>query len=368
MSATQNTVADVNMKDAGFFKTWVDHTIRRDRRDFKIRRLYKSRSLFRGLLGFGWCTDIEKKLEIKSEYKRPRSSEPPNTRTQITLQDCMSNTPIQYVTDKHSTASFSSERKAPLIFINSNRRSDLLVYDGQSYARRQGGRLTQKYDKSGRLIALYDQNQIPYEIDYDRSGYPQKIQLATGESVKIKIDQNGKISRLVLPDKSIVLYFQSAEGDLTQVIKPDGTLMSHTYDELHNLTQIKKNQKTLSTIQYNVDRDWVTEVTDESGCIENYSYRTEDESQPLHYTSALVKKCKNQIVKTAKYAFWHARQPNGLIYLDRARIEIDGSTTEVLYQPMTGKIMNVSHRAPSRTTAFEKGIKGDVYGAPKTHH
>lgn len=65
-----NLYADVNIKDANYFKVNDDVSISRDRREFSLRRMYSSRSMNQGPFGFGWTSNMNEHtndIKIKSD-------------------------------------------------------------------------------------------------------------------------------------------------------------------------------------------------------------------------------------------------------------------------------------------------------------
>ena len=60
------TQAVVNMRNGSYMESWVDFVDPQAGYEYKIQRFYSSRSLFDGLFGYGWCSDIETRLDILS--------------------------------------------------------------------------------------------------------------------------------------------------------------------------------------------------------------------------------------------------------------------------------------------------------------
>jgi len=59
-----NSFGIVDVRSAGYSKTFVDFKSQARGFNLKIERTYNSRSLFNGLFGFGWCSNIETQLEV----------------------------------------------------------------------------------------------------------------------------------------------------------------------------------------------------------------------------------------------------------------------------------------------------------------
>jgi hypothetical protein len=57
----------VDMNSASYSNLWTDLEVPGGGYDMKVIRAYKSRTLFNGMFGFGWCSTFETKLETTSE-------------------------------------------------------------------------------------------------------------------------------------------------------------------------------------------------------------------------------------------------------------------------------------------------------------
>jgi len=59
--------SSVDMKNASFSDYWVDLMVPGNNFFLRISRTYNSRSLFSGIFGFGWCSNLETQIEITLE-------------------------------------------------------------------------------------------------------------------------------------------------------------------------------------------------------------------------------------------------------------------------------------------------------------
>jgi len=55
------------MRNANYSDSWTDIEVPGGVVPLKVTRAYNSRSLFNGMFGFGWCSDIETTLEVTAE-------------------------------------------------------------------------------------------------------------------------------------------------------------------------------------------------------------------------------------------------------------------------------------------------------------
>ena len=65
---TTKSMALVDMNNAGYTNSWVDLEVPGNGYDMRILRAYKSRTIYNGMFGFGWCSEYETKLEEAYDY------------------------------------------------------------------------------------------------------------------------------------------------------------------------------------------------------------------------------------------------------------------------------------------------------------
>ncbi len=303
--------ADTNMKDANFFKNWIDHVIARDRRDFKMRRTYSSRSLHQGVFGFGWCSDLDIRIQAKDM----------NT---IELSDCKIDKKIVFV--KHSKNNN---------YTNTNDPRDLLIANGDVYTRKLHGTTTQRFGKDGKQIF--------------NSSWIKNVHFG-----KFK-----QIEEIEFSDQTKTMYTYSGR-DLTSVVKNKVSLFRYKYDNFHNLTQITYPDNSSEHIAYDTDHDRVKSIQGRNNCTEHFTFTQSNPSDSNYFASTVQKKCGGLKELKTRYEFWHKYTKSGDLYLDHVRIHAGKNTTEVSYHPTTGAAIHVHDNNRSRVAAFEKNIKGDL--------
>jgi hypothetical protein len=57
----------VDMNNAGYTNSWIDLEVPGNGYEMRVLRAYKSRTIFNGIFGFGWCSEFETKLETTPE-------------------------------------------------------------------------------------------------------------------------------------------------------------------------------------------------------------------------------------------------------------------------------------------------------------
>lgn len=301
--------AEVHLKDASFIKTETDVITSR----YKIERVYNSRSLHKGLWGFGWCTALEAKLYIFNE--------------RMTLVDCQ-NEVNQVFTKKHKAYYLTASK------------DDFILPQKNIYLRFRKGSLIQKFDAMGRLIARFHVNKAKdrFDLSYGSSGDLVKIRL--NGHIELKVDsKNGRVERLRGPRTAHFLYTYD-QGNLVQVTYQEKFLTIYTYDAFHNLTVIQSSEKS-EVITYDGLRDWVTAYQNSQGCKETYFYShdpTRNES-----TTRQAKSCPQQQQENSSFIFSYRLRTDGLTYLHQVKSQMKGKITLWTLDPSTGQILKSAH-------------------------
>ena len=195
--------AIVDMNSASYSNLWTDIEVPGSGYDLKVTRAYKSRTLYNGMFGFGWCSPFETKLEPTSEGN-------------IKISECGDGQEIVYSPreimrkDIENTVSLIiSKMKADVknkslsadyykklnddLFEDDMRRSDLaaqykiavpikegtkfmangrevenVVFNKTYYTRNLPDGSYQRFDMQGRLVYSYDKNSNFLKYDYDK--------------------------------------------------------------------------------------------------------------------------------------------------------------------------------------------------------
>ncbi len=207
---------------------------------FKLQRTYHSRSLHRGLLGYGWCLSFEKVL-----IKQPDG--------RIDLFSCSSDRPVRFQfhhqSQKHSIYKSGKYPTHTLILMH----NQMIVTDGQS---------NQWYFDSGGHLRrwLLPQNQRFY-LTRSRDGTPEQLAGPFGK-VRLVINQEtGLLEKIDWNQRRITYSFK--EFLLTSVKTPS-TFWSYQYDFSRNLTRIEKNGQHIKSISYNTSNDEVQQLIESS--------------------------------------------------------------------------------------------------------
>ncbi len=353
----------VDMRSAGYSKTFVDYKSTEPGLALTIERTYNSRSLYNGLYGFGWCSNIETRLN-----ELPDGS--------IRVVECGGGMEIIYhlkgkVPDvdlyvnrilegikkrKVKMSKKSLKRLKRDLYQSQNLRADFLkaldikgqaqkgakyyakgrvkeyiLVTSQGFVRQLPNGVKEVFDKQGRLTQSSDA-QSKIEISWGA----RRIQIMNERGLRLilLLDQKGsKITRAKVRGKVVARYTHKGEN-LVKATNSYGEIFKHSYDKLHNLTKNVYPDGKTEELSYNEKKDWVISFKDRENCVETYNYGVNKKNRN-HYFSTVKKQCGRTIVNKSKYEFWHRTGPGGGKYLHRARARVNGRlTTDVTYHPV----------------------------------
>ncbi len=305
--------ADVNMKDASYYKTWIDFEIRKDAHIFQLRRTYNSRSLHPGLFGFGWCSDFEKRLDL-------------NRSDQISLNDCRLTAPIRFKKKKENL--YESLEK------------ESIEFKDNTYLRTTPQKSIQKYNKLGKLISLISSTGDRLDLIYDYSGLLVKITVNKNSEMKIKFDSTRQHILAIELGKNRQANYHYKEQNLVRVANSWKNSFSYNYDDLHNLTRIYYPDKTQEVFTYNKEKDWIVRIDSRNKC--NESFKFTRLGKGFDYTSVAEKRCAGKLINKTAYEFRYKKGADGLKYLNQVKVTQGSEIQKISYQNARG-LLNDSY-------------------------
>ncbi|MGZ3797754.1 MAG: DUF6531 domain-containing protein [Pseudobdellovibrionaceae bacterium] len=298
--------ADVNMKNASYFKTWIDLEIRKDAHIFQLRRTYNSRSLHPGLFGFGWCTDFEKSLEL-------------NRSDQIILYDCRLNAPLKFKRKKENL--YESPSK------------ETIEFKEDHYLRTTTKKTLQKFDKLGKLTRLIDPNENRLDFIYEKGGPLRKIIYNKDVELNIKFDTLHRHIQAITSDEGSEAHYSYENQNLVDVRNSWKNFFVYHYDGFHNLIRILYPGKVEEILTYDSEKDWILRIDRLKDsviqCTEIFKYTQENNS---NYSSTAEKICAGKTIAKTIYEFRHKTRADGSKYLDQVKISQGGRIQRISYQ------------------------------------
>ena len=297
----------VDMRNSNFSRTWVDYESKGNPL-LKVSRSYRSRSLFNGFFGFGWCSNYEDRLEVNPEKNR------------LMFKECGDGQEVEYRKGKNK-AQGSSSFVMSFYSVEGGISRIVKTKDG-GYIRFLSNGDQQKFNSEGVFIRFENTYGNYIVVQYDKQKCLDKVIDNKGRYLDFTCKKN-KIGKITTHDRKRMTYQFRKYENLT-LVKVDKRVFKYRYDKLHNMEQgTYPDGKTTFSATYNSERDWIKSFTDGQGCVEKYDYRVSKSSPLLRHSNTVKKYCKNKLVIRKNYDFWYKKRKNKL-YLSRMRVRVDG--------------------------------------------
>jgi len=365
----------VDMNNASYSNTWIDLEVPGNGYDMKVLRAYKSRTIFNGIFGFGWCSEFETRLEPTSEGNIKISEcgdgqEVIFSAREITRKD-IDNTIMAVIKKMKADSRVKSTSpdywkqlsdqmaedddlrsrlaksyaitvsiKEGTKFSANGKEVENVVFNRTHYTRNLPDGSYQRFDLQGRLTHMYDKNSNFLKFEYEKD-LLKEVEDNNSRKLAFKYYPNKKVKTITGPNGLITEYKYSPQEDLiwnkNAWAKNDRHAYTYQYNEFHNLTKANWPDNTSVSIRYDNVKDWVLGFTDRDKCVENYKYEFSSTDPKFHYWSSVSKTCGKEIVANNRYEFWHKQLPNGQVVLSRVLTNISGSTTDITYHDLFGK-------------------------------
>ena len=358
----------MDTKNANYTKTFVDVALTGTGLPLMIERTYNSRSLYKGIFGYGWCSNLETRLEVLPDntlkviecgagaeisYTSQRtkgngSAVRAQIMKEVKKKKGLSRKYVAQVErDLKKSALLQSElirafglkgkAKAGQTYHGVGRPNDKIHFNGTVYKRFMANGEIQVFNKQGQLME-----------ERNKSGHWIKIQRKRGLIVKV-MDNKGRSLRFkrkkgvltIFGPKKIKMAYTIKDDNLVSVVNSKGEKYRHIYDSYHNLIRTRYPDNTYEALTYNVDKDWVTSFKDRRSCKERYKYAANKRNKD-HYWTNVQKTCGSRVTNNSRYEFWNRNRKDGSKYLYRARQDVNGQVSDVTYDSATGSPLSVT--------------------------
>lgn len=360
--------ATVDMRTANFAETITFLNLPGTGYDLKFAGTVQTRTVYTGLLGFGWCSDIETTMTLLPEgtirvsecgagmetiynaadFKKKNVDSVVKTiisETKKVRKDLSTQYFVELEKELYSNNYLREEfakrlnlKAKPVVdqvYSAFSRQNESIVFKEGRYKRTMADLTYQLFDENGNLTHMYDRNGNFLKINREKNRIVS-VSDNNGRKITFKYDEvTRKIASAIGPE-GFRADFTIKGDDLRKVVRttPSGKKEEFTfdYDDTHNLTLAKFPDKTFKKLTYNKDKDWVMSFENERGCIENYDYQINPEDPKGHYWSSVIKKCGDKVTYQAKHEFWQkARKDGDGMYLLRTRSDDNGDVTDITF-------------------------------------
>lgn len=369
------TFALVDMNNASYSNTWTDLQVPGTGYDMKVIRAYKSRTIYNGLFGFGWCSEFETKLETTSEgnIKISECGDGQETifssreiarkdidttigqvitkmkadpKTKGSSPDYWKKLSTQLIEDDDQRNKLAKQYavitpiKEGVKLMANGKEVENVVLTKNFYTRNLADGSYQRFDMQGRLTHMYDKNNNFLKFEYDKD-LLKEIEDNNARKLAFKYFPNKKVKSITGPNGLVTEYKYSAQEDLiwnkNAWAKNDKYVYTYEYNEFHNLTKAIWPDATFIALKYDNVKDWVTTFSDRDKCNEVYKYEFSTTDPKFHYWSTVVRTCGKEVVASNRYEFWHKPTPNGQVVLSRILTVVNNSSTDITYHETFAK-------------------------------
>jgi YD repeat-containing protein len=256
--------ADFNMRDASFLKTLNEfsHPL--------LERTYGSRSLWRGAMGFGWCSGFEKRIELLKPSK-------------ARLIQC------------------ESESEIPV-----QKQGAGWVYQGKNGA--------ETFDAGGRLIRLENPKAT---LTYSHNGLLESIH--TSKEVLTFLYNPERQIREISSSKGQAVRYQYQNDDLVAIRAPRKK-MTFQYDAFHNLIGVSSPQGS-EMISYRLETDEILSYRNlKNACTVNFQFQ---KVSGLELRSILARSCPGMKKQSQTFNFLFRKTKTGKLQISQMKISGD---------------------------------------------
>jgi len=373
----------IDTKNANYTKTFVDISLPGAGLPLLVERSYNSRSLYRGMFGYGWCSNLETRLEVMPDntpmiiecgggVEIPYVSEQVRGNRSVIINKIMDEVKKkkglskkyvkQVERDLKKSALLQSElirafrlkgkTKSGQTYQAVGRQNDSIMFTGSQYKRSLPSGQIQIFDKNGLLVKEMDKSGNWITIQR-KKGNITKVMDNKGRSLRFQYTKGG--FKIIGPNNIKAGYV--IEGDnLISAINSKNEKYRHFYDNYHNLTKTRYPDNTHETLHYNTDRDWVMSFKDRRGCLEKYKYITNQRNNN-HYWTDVRKTCGKRVTNVSRYEFWNKQKKDGSKYLYRARQSVNNQVADITYDENTGAPLSVTrNRVTTRYADYKNGF------------
>ena len=359
----------VDTKNANYTKTFVDLSFPGAGIPLLIERTYNSRSLYRGLFGYGWCSNLETRVDImpdntlnavecgggqeisfvSKDAKGDKAGVIQQIMEEVRKKKGLTKKYIQQVEkDLHQSTLLQSElirafglkgkvQKGKLYSAVGKQNQTLQLKNGKYYRRLANGHI-QVFNNKGHLIQELDKFGHWIKISRDTNGKITKVMDNTGRSLRFRyVNTSFEIHG---SNKQVAKYTISNDN-LVEVVNGKKEKMKYLYDDHHNLTNLQYSDNTKESLTYNKQKDWVVSFRNRQDCLETYNYKTNPKNSD-HYWTTVKKVCGKRVTNQSRYEFWNKKKADGSKFLFRARQEVNRRVSDITYDMKTGYPLSIT--------------------------
>lgn len=371
VAATAAT-AGVNIKNGNFYISYTDHDLVKYN-GFELMRTYNSKSVEKGLFGFGWGSEIETKLYmigdghiLIKEYGAGSGNQfSPVAEDEARITECINqlvkaaleyedieNNPVSINAFRRLMRSSLEDRfkkwmlyeeeglvKAPTLSFNEKWISYDLGYqqlmktktgfqrindDGSYDLFNNKGLFTGRYAANGRVV---------YTITYNTNNTIASLKDKGGNIFQFTTDEQGRA--VTIKSRQGTSYYWYDGLVLVKTKDIANNTYGHSYDSSYNMIAIHYSDGTSMRMEYETTTLFCKKVTQPNGDVTEYEYKTfydaEGNVNDNHYATLVLSKPKGSTKTDSTYYEYEIKdKPDGSSYMYRFYYNKNGEEFEEL--------------------------------------
>ncbi len=363
--------ASVNLRNGSYTETWIDFISPQSGVEMKIERYYSSRSLFIGIFGFGWCSNIETHLTITSDgiinltecgggmevTYYPQDFDMISSKDTISkiVSDFKKNKKMKNSDLKSLSAQLQANTKMRFehanrlglvniqkiksnknTFLSKTKGFEAIQFDGNYYMRKKMDGSIDKFNRKGQLTQIINTTGQWIKIHYKGSQVAFLVD-SKGRRLNFAYDRNGKLAK-IFDGQNLSTNYKFQGENLVQVTNMWKKTYNFSYDNNHNLTMVGFPDNTQIKMTYDISKDWIKSYTNRNNCKETFDFQLSHDDPKNHYWSAFKRACPGETATSGKHEFWYQNYSfTKDKYLHRAQESYDKTFKDIFFHPYLGK-------------------------------
>ncbi len=319
--------ATLDVRNGSYNHTSLDFIVSNSEIDMRLQREYSSRDNRRGWFGWGWCSNYESKLVIHENEIIFKSC-----RFEIGFKR-INKTLWKTISEPNGTIKVKKNQ-----FI-------LDMQDGFIYV----------FNNAGSLLSILDRNQKTLAFNWSPRIFSKAKVLTVRSSdhfeMQFIFNSNHIVDRVVISaPRGLVLhreerevrpkrwtfFYQYQDDNLISFKEEAKTLVSYKYSLLRNLVEVQTRFSKTFKVQYDEEKDLVTNVTHPDGCYEDLAYWFNSTQPQNHHRVQYKKVCDKAVIVFGIYEFIYNIHPSTGRYLNTLIVNKGGRVQTINFSPITG--------------------------------
>lgn len=372
-----NSEASVSLRNGNFFVGYLDIAYSGGFEP-KINRVYNSKSMFKGIFGWGWGNEYEVYLTfppdgtilshefgggsnilfLPTTMKKSDMEDGINKileaakksgfiRNQANLSDYKNklNNDFLFRNDEFERFKIQGKLKENAVPKGAKFYSKLYGYqtitkDDNRYIRSYDSGKSEEYDLKGRLIRISDKNKNYISLTYSKEGSLSKIIDNFNRKMFLFFNKQGLVERVEGEDNQKVQYKYNDQQELVYSKDVKNNVFQFKYDKKnrHNMTQIEyEKNDTLNIEYYGMDKlENVRFIKNRDKSSVEYSYDLKNISQGHYITDVVSKNRLGKIISKKKYEYFLKKKSDGSEWTQKLIEIVDNKKTETTYSEQNG--------------------------------